>query len=68
MNRAELKNILQSHYNRDLWIKTLHFLSGNRNLLTIQLSPTQKEFACCQRRVYDFAKEGFRGFNLSLQL
>ena len=60
MNRAELKNILQSHYNRDLWIKTLHFLSGNRNLLTIQLSPTQKEFdtAEANRLIKTFSQIG----------
>ncbi|MGG7551014.1 Eco57I restriction-modification methylase domain-containing protein [Chryseobacterium arthrosphaerae] len=39
MNRAELKNILQEHYDRVRWNKTLHFLSGNRNLLQLSLEP-----------------------------
>ncbi len=39
MNRAELKNILQEHYDRVRWNKTLQFLSGNRNLLQLSLEP-----------------------------
>jgi len=43
MNRQELKNILQSAYDRDLWISTLQFLTGKRDFLTVQLSPLEIE-------------------------
>jgi adenine-specific DNA-methyltransferase len=39
MKREELKNILQSTYDQGKWIKTLQFLSGSKNLLTILLEP-----------------------------
>ncbi|SFB71921.1 Eco57I restriction-modification methylase domain-containing protein [Kaistella jeonii] len=44
MNRSELKNILQSAYDRSRWISTLQFLSGKRDLLTVRLSPILEEF------------------------
>lgn len=43
MNRQELKKILQSAYDRDLWISTLQFLTGKRDFLTVQLSPREIE-------------------------
>ena len=43
MNRQELKNILQSAYDRDLWISTLQFITGKRDFLTVQLSPREIE-------------------------
>ena len=39
MKREELKDILQNSYSREKWIKTLQFLSGTKNLLTISLEP-----------------------------
>ena len=39
MNRSVLKNILQNQYDRDQWISTLQFLTGKRDLLTVNLSP-----------------------------
>ena len=39
MKREELKDILQNSYSREKWIKTLQFLSGSKNLLTISLEP-----------------------------
>ena len=39
MNRQDLKNILQNAYDRNQWISTLQFLSGKRNLLSVNLSP-----------------------------
>lgn len=39
MNRPELKTILQNAYDRSQWISTLQFLTGKRDLLTVNLSP-----------------------------
>ncbi len=39
MKREDLKSILQDKYNQDKWIKTLQFISGTKNLLTIFLEP-----------------------------
>lgn len=39
MKREVLKDILQSSYSQEKWIKTLQFLSGSKNLLTISLEP-----------------------------
>lgn len=39
MKREELKDILQNSYSQEKWIKTLQFLSGSKNLLTISLEP-----------------------------
>lgn len=39
MNRPELKAILQNAYDRSQWISTLQFLTGKRDLLTVNLSP-----------------------------
>lgn len=39
MNRSELKTILQNAYDRSQWISTLQFLTGKRELLTVNLSP-----------------------------
>lgn len=39
MKREELKDILQNSYSQQKWIKTLQFLSGSKNLLTISLEP-----------------------------
>ena len=39
MKREELKDILQNAYTQEKWIKTLQFLSGTKNLLTIFLEP-----------------------------
>ena len=39
MKREELKAILQNAYTQEKWIKTLQFLSGSKNLLTILLEP-----------------------------
>ena len=39
MKREELKAILQNAYTQEKWIKTLQFLSGSKNLLTISLEP-----------------------------
>lgn len=39
MNKPTLKNILQSAYDRTQWISTLQFLTGKRELLTVNLSP-----------------------------
>ena len=39
MKREELKDLLQNSYSREKWIKTLQFLSGSKNLLTISLEP-----------------------------
>jgi hypothetical protein len=39
MKREELKDILQNSYSQVKWIKTLQFLSGSKNLLTISLEP-----------------------------
>ena len=39
MKREELKAILQNAYTQEKWIKTLQFLSGSKNLLTILLDP-----------------------------
>ena len=39
MKREELKDLLQNSYSREKWIKTLQFLSGTKNLLTISLEP-----------------------------
>ena len=39
MKREELKAILQNAYIQEKWIKTLQFLSGSKNLLTILLEP-----------------------------
>lgn len=39
MNKPTLKSILQTAYDRDQWISTLQFLTGNRELLTVNLSP-----------------------------
>lgn len=39
MKREELKDILQNAYIQEKWIKTLQFLSGSKNLLTISLEP-----------------------------
>lgn len=39
MKREELKEILQSAYSKAKWEKTLYFLSGSKNLLTILLEP-----------------------------
>lgn len=39
MKREELKDILQNGYTQEKWIKTLQFLSGNKNLLTVLLEP-----------------------------
>ncbi|MDM1379911.1 Eco57I restriction-modification methylase domain-containing protein [Myroides marinus] len=41
MKTAELKKILQSPYSRKSWISTLQFLSGKRDLVTINLSPIE---------------------------
>jgi len=41
MKTAELKSILQSPYSRKSWISTLQFLSGKRDLVTINLSPIE---------------------------
>ncbi|MEN2436164.1 Eco57I restriction-modification methylase domain-containing protein [Weeksellaceae bacterium A-14] len=43
MNREALKNILQNAYDRDQWISTLQFLTGKRDLLTVNLSPREIE-------------------------
>ncbi len=43
MNRDALKNILQNAYDRDQWISTLQFLTGKRDLLTVNLSPREIE-------------------------
>lgn len=39
MKREELKDILQNSYSQEKWIKSLQFLSGSKNLLTISLEP-----------------------------
>ncbi|OCB78851.1 Eco57I restriction-modification methylase domain-containing protein [Flavobacterium crassostreae] len=39
MKREELKAIVQNAYTPEKWIKTLQFLSGSKNLLTILLEP-----------------------------
>jgi adenine-specific DNA-methyltransferase len=39
MERDALKHILQSPYKRELWIKTVQFLSGQKNALTIFVEP-----------------------------
>lgn len=39
MRREELKDILQSNYSLEKWLKTLQFLSGTKNLLTLSLEP-----------------------------
>lgn len=39
MRREELKDILQSSYSLEKWLKTLQFLSGTKNLLTLSLEP-----------------------------
>ena len=39
MKRQELKDLLQNCYSREKWIKTLQFLSGSKNGLTISLEP-----------------------------
>lgn len=41
MERDALKHILQSPYQRELWIKTVQFLSGQKNALTIFVEPKQ---------------------------
>ncbi|NQZ76763.1 MAG: hypothetical protein HRT61_11795, partial [Ekhidna sp.] len=41
MERNELKNILQQPYQRNLWIKTLQFLTGQDNPLTIYVEPKE---------------------------
>ena len=43
MKREELKAILQNAYTQEKWIKTLQFLSGSKNLLTILLEPKAVE-------------------------
>lgn len=43
MKREELKAILQNAYTQEKWIKTLQFLSGSKNLLTISLEPKAVE-------------------------
>ena len=43
MKREELKDILQNAYTQEKWIKTLQFLSGSKNLLTISLEPKAVE-------------------------
>jgi adenine-specific DNA-methyltransferase len=43
MKREELKAILQNAYTQEKWIKTLQFLSGSKNLLTISLEPKSIE-------------------------
>lgn len=43
MKREELKAILQNAYTQEKWIKTLQFLSGSKNLLTISLEPKYVE-------------------------
>ncbi len=43
MKREELKDILQNSYTQEKWIKTLQFLSGSKNLLTISLEPKAVE-------------------------
>lgn len=45
MKTAELKSILQSPYSRKSWISTLQFLSGKRDLVTINLSPIEIEIS-----------------------
>ena len=45
MNRDRLKNIVQSSYNRENWINTLQFLSGNKNLLNITIDPIHFELS-----------------------
>ncbi len=39
MERDALKHILQNPYKRELWIKTVQFLSGQKNALTIFVEP-----------------------------
>ncbi|MDY3547286.1 Eco57I restriction-modification methylase domain-containing protein [Riemerella anatipestifer] len=39
MNKAELKNILQSPYNKQRWDATLKFLTRNRTALSLHLEP-----------------------------
>lgn len=39
MEREALKHILQNPYKRELWIKTVQFLSGQKNALTIFVEP-----------------------------
>ncbi|WP_300978270.1 Eco57I restriction-modification methylase domain-containing protein [Flavobacterium sp.] len=39
MKREELKAIVQNGYAQEKWVKTLQFLSGNKNLLNIFLEP-----------------------------
>lgn len=43
MNRPELKAILQNTYDRSQWISTLQFLTGKRELLSVNLSPREIE-------------------------
>jgi adenine-specific DNA-methyltransferase len=43
MKREELKSLLQNAYTQEKWIKTLQFLSGSKNLLTISLEPKAVE-------------------------
>lgn len=43
MNKSELKTILQNAYDRSQWISTLQFLTGKRDLLTVNLSPKAVE-------------------------
>ncbi|MBD3723700.1 MAG: Eco57I restriction-modification methylase domain-containing protein [Flavobacteriaceae bacterium] len=42
MNRNELKDILQSGYDQGKWIKILQFITGNKNLLNINLEARAK--------------------------
>lgn len=43
MNSKDLKAILQNRYSQEKWIKTLQFLSGSKNLLSILLEPKHEE-------------------------
>lgn len=60
MNKEELKNILQSPYNKHRWDKTLQFLSGNRTALTLHLEPKVIEVrtAETQKIVKSFSEVG----------
>ncbi len=50
MKREELKALLQNAYTHQKWIKTLQFLSGSKNLLTILLEPKAIEIKSAKAR------------------
>ncbi|MCO6147385.1 Eco57I restriction-modification methylase domain-containing protein [Flavobacterium sp. NRK1] len=60
MKIQELKEVLQGAYSREKWIKTLQFLSGNKNLLSISLEPKPEiiKSAKAKEIVFDIIRLG----------